>query len=86
MPQKALKLHLDQLRQELAETDTLDDETRQALADIAARIEQLLASSDAEPESIRERLESTALRFEAEHPNLARLLGELSDTLAKLGV
>lgn len=86
MSQNELKSHLNQLRRELADAQELDAETREALSDIAARIERLLGTSGAGHESLRDRLESTALRFEAEHPNLARLLGEVSDTLAKLGV
>ena len=86
MPQKALKTHLDSLRSELAQADSLDAETRQMLAELAASIEKTLSSTATNHDSLRERIESTTLEFEARHPNFSRILSEVSDTLAKLGV
>ncbi len=50
-------------------------------------IERVLdEEDDVDKASIVARVEAAALDFEASHPRLARFLGEITDTLAKLGV
>jgi hypothetical protein len=71
---------------ELAATKELDRDTRASLAALVEDIERVLEDDPAHAVSIKERLETAALRFEAEHPSLARILGEVTDTLAKLGI
>jgi len=86
MPKKALQTHLSQLREELAGTEEIDTATRQLLSKVAEDIEQVLDEEASNHASVRERLESAAYRFEAEYPRLAGILGDISDTLAKLGI
>lgn len=87
MPQDELKRQLNRLHAELSSSPTLDAETRRMLEEVADEIERTLES---EPESlrgaVRERVERAAAMFEAEHPKLAHVLGEVTDTLAKIGV
>lgn len=86
MPRQTLRHHLEQLRHELNAREQLDDRTRELLATLADEVEEMADNHEDRPHSPRERIESAALEFEAEHPTLARILREVGDTLAKLGV
>ena len=86
MPKQVLKSNLDKLKKELASTHDLDSATREQLAELAETIEQVLDESETDFESARARVEDVTLRFEAEHPRFARILGEVTDALAKLGI
>jgi hypothetical protein len=86
MTKATLKAHLIELREELAGTQTLDEHTRQLLEHVADEIEQVLAQTEPDYESLRERVEARAVDFEANHPGFARLLNEVTDALAKLGI
>jgi len=86
MPKRALKSNLDALRKELAEAETLDAKTRDMLGEVAVDIEQVLAETASDYESVRERIKAATLEFEAEHPGFARILSEVTDALAKLGI
>ncbi len=85
MSRDDLKRQLERLRAELADAPELDAETRAVLEALASDIERAL-EEQAGPQSMRERLEDAALRFEAEHPRFARVLGEVADALTKIGV
>jgi len=86
MTQQTLKRNLQQLHRELASGESLDKETRELLAEVAGDIELILADKAGSTENIRDRIESAAWRFEADHPSLAATLGEIADTLSKLGI
>jgi hypothetical protein len=86
MPKQALKSQLNALRRQLSATENLDPETRELLTAVADDIDQVLEESEENPTSMRGRIEAATYRFEAEHPDLARLLGEIGDTLAKIGL
>jgi hypothetical protein len=86
VPQEHLKRQLDRLRAELAASPELDEETRATLEALAHDIEQTLEGQPDAPHSVRERLEGATVRFEAEHPRFARVLTEVTDALAKIGV
>jgi hypothetical protein len=81
-----LQEHLEQLRSELASTEELDSDTRALLEETAGDIEHALHEDSLRPSSFTGRLEAAALDFEADHPALARVLREVADALAKLGV
>jgi hypothetical protein len=86
VPRQALRQHLDQLRRELAAQEKLDGRTRDLLSQLASDVEDIAEDREEKLHSPRERLEAAATDFEAEHPTLARILREVGDTLAKLGV
>jgi Cft2 family RNA processing exonuclease len=86
MSTAALRKQLERLLGELARAKTLDPDARDAVKDVVAEIERTLVETEPDVRSVRERVESTALGFEAEHPRLAAVLGEITDTLAKLGI
>jgi hypothetical protein len=82
----ALRRQLEQLHLEIARAQTLDPDARRALKGVADEIERVLATDEPDVQSVRERIEETALGFEASHPRFARLLSEVTDALAKLGI
>ena len=86
MPKQALKENLEALRQALSDSGELDAESRRDLASIAVQIEQLLEQPAPDYKTAHEDLESQALRFEASHPAFSRILSEVTDALAKLGI
>ncbi len=91
MPRKALQQHLSELHEELASANDLDPALRQQLRHVADDIETLLGET-AEPETapagaqLQDRVQQATVEFEAEYPRLARILGDVADTLAKLGI
>lgn len=86
MPRENLKRQLDLLHAELAASPDLDDETRALLEAVADDIERTLEGRHDEPHTVRERVEDATVRFEAQHPRFARVLTEVTDALAKIGV
>ena len=86
MSTAALRRQLERLLRELARAKNLDPDARDALQDVVDEIERTLAATEPDVRPLRERVEATALEFEAEHPRLAGVLGEITDALAKLGI
>ena len=86
MPEQALKTNLEKLRNELAHPGSLDEETRQQLADVAATIESLLQADSPDYQQAHANIQDAALRFEASHPAFSRIMSEVTDALAKLGI
>lgn len=91
MPRQALRKHLADLHDELASAGDLDPALRQQLRDVADDIESLLGEPSPEPmaaagSQLRERLRRVTVEFEAEHPRLAHVIGDVADTLTKLGI
>jgi hypothetical protein len=86
MPEQTLKTHLDQLRQHLADPASLDEDTRRQLAEVADTIETVLDESDPDYGAAYSSIEEAALRFEARHPAFSRILSDVTDALAKLGI
>jgi hypothetical protein len=86
VPREDLKRQLDQLHAELAATPELDREMRTMLEAVASDIERALEGRHEAPHTVRARVEDATVRFEAEHPRFARVLSEVTDALAKIGV
>lgn len=86
MPRENLKTSLEKLRGEIASDASLNAATREQLEEIASSIEQVLAESDPDYRETLDRIENAALGFEARHPGFARVLSEVTDALAKLGI
>lgn len=86
MAREELQRHLERLHAELAAAPELDDETRKMLEAVADDIARTLEGRHDEPHTVRERVEGATVRFEAEHPRFARVLSEVTDALAKIGV
>jgi hypothetical protein len=91
MPKKALREQLSELHGELASAAQLDPELRAQLREVAREIEKVLEQQSAQnapssTELLQNRVQQATVDFEAEHPRLARILGDLADTLTKLGI
>ena len=86
MPKQSLKQNLARLRSQLDNPEQLDEETREQLAEVADTIERVLDEPEADYREAYESIENIALSFEARHPNFARILSEVTDALAKLGI
>ena len=86
MPEQALKANLEKLRSELANPGKLDDDTRQQLAAVAETIESLLEADSPDYQEARASMQDAALKFEASHPAFSRIMSEVTDALAKLGI
>jgi len=86
MSKETLRQNLSRLREELADPDDLDDETRQQLAEIADTIERVLHERSPDYGEAHASIEDAALGFEARHPRFSGILSEVTDALAKLGI
>ncbi len=81
MSQNDLRRTLEQLHAELGRAGDLDAATRDRLRALQADVQNALDKSAAES-SLRQRLEDAITEFEASHPELARRIGRVIDTLA----
>ncbi|MCG8316737.1 MAG: DUF4404 family protein [Pseudomonadales bacterium] len=87
MPKQKLKESVEQLRSELSQTESLPDEQREELTDLAARIDAMLnGENDHWEEKLVDGLEQKLLEYEEEHPVIARLVSEIVKTLSNIGV
>jgi hypothetical protein len=87
MHRKNLRETLEKLRLELDSTaNNLDEQLHAALKEVADDIETALGDEPVEVRPGKEQLQEMAVKFETEHPRLANILGELTDTLSKMGI
>lgn len=83
MSSKRLTELLAELNRELEDRNELDAETRELLEELDEDIERLTGAGDASPLDRAKQLES---RFAAEYPVAERIVRELADVLAKMGI
>src|SRR5690348_17218160 len=92
MTEETLRQLLARVHERLSATHTVDPETREMLATVMRDIDAALVgsadsvtsapvSAEARVASAQPRLEALAVRFEAEHPSLARLLRQIGELL-----
>lgn len=84
-----LRQQLNALHQELATVQSVDDQLRQALLVLLADVLRLLdpyGSPKSEADSPVDKLESFAIKFDADHPALSAALRQLMDALGKAGI
>lgn len=87
-----LKDHLHTLHRELEGSEQLDEDMRRLLTQVDEDIHRLLdqgGEAVTEPEggdALSDQVRETATNFQAEHPRTYRVLREIADTLAKLGI
>ena len=85
-----LRERLDELHEELSQTESVDAESRKALVDVLDDIRELLERNDEGASkrlgSLSQRLSDTTHEFEESHPKLAEALGRVVDALANLGI
>jgi len=91
-----LKEQLRTLHRELEGSAELDEDMRRLLGQVDEDIHRLLdqggeaavqTGSDTDAgDALSEQVRETATNFQAEHPRTYRVLREIADTLAKLGI
>jgi hypothetical protein len=87
-PRRALNQRLDELRTELAESESLSPDERARLEallrDVRAHAEGDTAGE--EPHTLSEQLREATSQFEESHPNLTFAIGAVADALSRLGI
>ena len=87
MPEQKLRQLVANLHDELSRTSSVDDESRELLRELTGDIDKLVSADAVEHRaSAAGQVSEAAARFESDHPRLAAVLGEIVDTLAKLGI
>jgi hypothetical protein len=87
-----LKSHLKDLRANLAQTASVDDELKSLLQQLDGDIRSLLerrtaeAEVESDPYGLSSRTQELTARFAAEHPRLEPALRELGRMLANMGI
>jgi ATP phosphoribosyltransferase len=76
---------LKELRQELDAAE-VDVETQSLASALDADIQALLASKKSPTDTLLKQAKAVEVRFAVEHPMAERILRELVDTLARIGV
>ena len=88
MSDHELKELLEQLHQELANTESVSAETLERVRELDADIHKLVASS-AETEifeSVMDRARALESRFSVNHPVAERFMAQIMDILSKMGI
>jgi hypothetical protein len=100
MTDETLRQLLSRVHERLSSSGTIDPDTREMLATVMSDIEGALhqgpgavpsvssapVSADARVAATQPRLEALAVRFEAEHPQIAQSLRQLGELLAQAGI
>jgi hypothetical protein len=88
MDTSRLRIALASLHEALDDRETLEpevhEESRQVLQDLVRLFSATASDEESPPTS--EGLRSMLLEFEAEHPKLARTIGQIADGLQNLGI
>jgi hypothetical protein len=80
---------LEQVHNEIAQAESVDENGQELLAHLAADIQELLERSEPSTESnlsIQERLQKAIDEFEVSHPTLTNTLSQLSAVLSNAGI
>jgi len=88
MAREKLQRLIATLQEELGSAQSIDEESRKALQQLILNVEEI-ASGDTPSDdhaSAAGQLEKATLQFESEYPKLSMILGEIIDTLGKLGI
>jgi hypothetical protein len=90
MDNKDLRTLLQQLHEEVQNTQSVDEKGSELLRDLDKDIRVLLARSEEDQvqmhPSMVERLDSSLHHFEITHPTLTMLISKLMDTLSNAGI
>jgi len=83
---KNIKAVLAKLNEELQRAEDVDTDARETLQVIHRDVEQLQGPDGTETEWVLERVNELESRFAATHPVLERIMRELADAIAKMGI
>jgi len=92
MSRQRLQETLERLHEELEQTRKIDEGSRELLQQVMGEIKELLERADDSPSaaevsdpSLLERVERNIEHFEEEHPGIAGLISNLSESLRGMG-
>jgi len=88
MPDKNLTTLLEQLHNELDNTQAVDEKGRELLRALNADIQELLERSENEQsaDTLLERLQVTIDHFEVTHPSFTTALSKIATALSNAGI
>ena len=88
MSDRELKKLLEQLRQELANTQSVTAETLEKVRELDSDIHRLVASSGKTEvvESVMDRARALESRFSVNHPVAERFMAQILEILSKMGI
>jgi uncharacterized protein (DUF2336 family) len=83
---QTLEETLNELRQQLLDSASLDPEQREQLRQAADEIHTTLDDSTVSSHGLAERLQKATIHFEHTHPQLTNTIGRIADLLAQMGI
>ncbi len=89
MGRKDLHDELEALHSNLHRIDSVDDETRDLLENVASDIQQILEASEADKSqhrSLNDRLIEAIGRLESTNPEITNTMRSIVDTLSNMGI
>jgi len=89
MAREKLQRLIASLKEELGTSKSVDDDSKEMLQQLMQEIQDIAAGEstalDSQVTAI-DQVETAAVKFESEHPKLSMILGEIVDTLGRLGI
>ena len=86
MTDQKLRELLEQLHDELANTETVDDKGREMLSHLSADIQKFIDPAEEDDMSLFGRLQDAIDHFEVEHPAITAALSQILNTLSNAGI
>ncbi len=87
MPKDKLKSSVSELRGHLDENQAVEGDNKEALNDLAARIEMMIdGSAEHWEEGLVDELEKQIILYEEDHPVIARVISQIVTTLNGMGL
>ena len=83
---KDIRRFLAQLNKELRRSEDFDIEARQILDDLNKGVDQIEESDGVQVQPTLDRIKALEAKFASKHPSLERIIRELADALAKMGI
>jgi hypothetical protein len=86
MTDRKLRELLEQLHEELAHTESIDEKGRELLGHLNADIQKFLDPTQENPKTLLDRLQKTIDHFEVEHPAITAALSQMLSALSNAGI
>lgn len=86
MSDQKLRILLEQLHEELARTESVDEKGREMLRHLNTDIQQFLDPDRENPTTLLGRLQAAIDHFEVEHPAITAALSQMLNTLSNAGI
>lgn len=90
MPKEQLRHRIQELLDELEQTEAIDADARKRLADvlkdIRGAVEENADEAGGEGESLVDRLNEATRHFEESYPTLTAMVGRIAESLSNLGI